>query len=286
MACQPGLYLSVPVGGVVVDDRMDQLARRHLAFDGIEEADELLVPVSLHAATDHRTFQHVQCGEQRRRSMAFVVVGHGAAAAGFQRQSRLGTVERLDLALFVDRQHHRVGGRIEIKADDIRHFLSELRSTRALEAAHAVRLELVRRPDALHRAQIMAVAFAMARPVQYVVPGGGSPHVSATTCATLSAGIGRLPGLRVLSRSNPSGPSSAKRCCQRQTMGRLTLISFATCCTGRPLAEARTTRARSMYLPARLRSDAIALSRFLSAALNNTHTVCAMLTKSHGNRML
>ena len=44
--------------------------------------------------------------------------------------------------------------------------------------------------------------------------------------------------------------------------------------------------ARSMYLPARLRSDAIALSRFLSAALNNTHTVCAMLTKSHGNRML
>ena len=100
MACQPGLYLSVPVGGVVVDDRMDQLAGRHLAFDGIEEADELLVPVSLHAATDHRTFQHVQCGEQRRRSMAFVVVGHGAAAAGFQRQSRLGTVERLDLATF------------------------------------------------------------------------------------------------------------------------------------------------------------------------------------------
>ena len=28
---------------------------------------------------------------------------------------------------------------------------------------------------------------------------------------------------------------------------------------------------------------AIALSRFLSAALNNTHTVCAMLTKSHGH---
>ena len=42
------------VGGVVVDDRMDQLAGRHLALDGIEEADELLVPVSLHAATDHR----------------------------------------------------------------------------------------------------------------------------------------------------------------------------------------------------------------------------------------
>ena len=248
MPCQPGLYLSVPVGGVVVDDRMDQLARRHLAFDGIEEADELLVPVSLHAATDHRTLQHVQCGEQRRRSMAFVVVGHGAAAAGFQRQSRLGTVERLDLALFVDRQHHRMGGRIEIKADDIRHFLSELRITRALEAAHAVRSWCAAQMRCTERRD-MAVAFAMARPVQYVVPGGGSPHVSATTCATLSAGIGRLPGLRVLSRSNPSGPSSAKRCCQRQTMGRLTLISFATCCTGRPLAEARTTRLARCICP-------------------------------------
>ena len=178
----------------------------------------------------------------RRTTSSFhgvLVVGHGAAAAGFQRQSRLGTVERLDLALFVDRQHHRMGGRIEIKADYIRHFLSELRITRALEAAQrcgwswcAAQMRCTERRD-------MAVAFAMARPVQYV-PRGRPPHVSATTCATLSAGIGRLPGLRVLSRSNPSGPSSTKRCCQRQTMGRLTLISFATCCTGRPLAEART----------------------------------------------
>ena len=127
----------------------------------------------------------------------------------------------------------------------------------------------------------MPATLAMARPVQYVVPGGGSPHVSATTCATLSAGIGRLPGLRVLSRSNPSGPSSAKRCCQRQTMGRLTSISVATCCTGRPFAEARTTCTRSTCLRGRLRSAAIASSRLLSDMLNKTHTVCAIHTDPH-----
>jgi hypothetical protein len=37
-----------------------------------------------------------------------------------------------------------------------------------------------------------------------------------------------------------------------------------------------TTSTRSMYLRGWLRSDAIASSRFLSDALNNTHIVCAM----------
>jgi hypothetical protein len=39
---------------------------------------------------------------------------------------------------------------------------------------------------------------------------------------------------------------------------------------------ASTTSTRSMYLRGWLRSDAIASSRFLSDALNNTHIVCAM----------
>jgi hypothetical protein len=64
----------------------------------------------------------------------------------------------------------------------------------------------------------MPATLAMARRVQCVTPGSGAPQVSATTRATVPAGTGGLPGLRVLSRSNPSGPSSAKRCCQRQTI--------------------------------------------------------------------
>ena len=37
------------VGGIVVEDRVDQLAGRHGALDGIEEAAELQVSVALHA---------------------------------------------------------------------------------------------------------------------------------------------------------------------------------------------------------------------------------------------
>jgi len=46
MPCQPLPHLLMLVGCVVVDDGVDCLLRRHLRFDGIEEADELLVPVA------------------------------------------------------------------------------------------------------------------------------------------------------------------------------------------------------------------------------------------------
>ena len=102
------------VGGVVVEDDMDQLASRDLALNGIEKADEFDVPVALHAATDHCAVEHAEGGEQRGGAVPLVIVCHGLAAPGLDRKSRLGAVERLDLALFVNRQHHSVGWRIDV----------------------------------------------------------------------------------------------------------------------------------------------------------------------------
>ena len=48
MPSQPFLHPGVFVGRVVVDNGVDRLSCRHLGLDGIEEADELLVPVTLH----------------------------------------------------------------------------------------------------------------------------------------------------------------------------------------------------------------------------------------------
>jgi hypothetical protein len=64
------------VSGVVVDDRVDDLAGGNRAFDRVEEANELLVPVALHAAADHRALQHIQGSDQRCRAVALVVVRH------------------------------------------------------------------------------------------------------------------------------------------------------------------------------------------------------------------
>ena len=80
-------------------------------LDGVEEADELLMAMALHAPSDDLAVQHVEGGEQRGRAVALVVVGHGAGAAALHGQAGLRAVERLDLALLVDRQNHRVSGR-------------------------------------------------------------------------------------------------------------------------------------------------------------------------------
>ena len=46
MAAQPAQDLGVFVGGVVVEDHVDHLARRHLALDRVQEAEELLVAMA------------------------------------------------------------------------------------------------------------------------------------------------------------------------------------------------------------------------------------------------
>ena len=129
------------MGGVIVEDHVDDLSRRDLGLDGVEEADELLMAMALHVAADHRAVENVEGGEQRRRAVALVVVGHRAGAALFQRQPRLGAVERLDLALLVDRQHDGVRGRIDVEPDDVAQLVDELWVVGELELAHAMRLQ-------------------------------------------------------------------------------------------------------------------------------------------------
>ena len=77
---EPGQHLRLLVGGVVVEDDVDDLAGRHGRLDGGEEADELLVPVALCAAAEHAPVEHVEGGEQGG-AVTPVVVGHGAGAA-------------------------------------------------------------------------------------------------------------------------------------------------------------------------------------------------------------
>ena len=95
------------VRGVIVDDQMNFALGRGLAVDLVEEADELLMPVAAHALADDLAVEHVERGEQGGRAVPLIIMGHRAAAAAPHRQPRLGAVERLDLALLIDRQHQR-----------------------------------------------------------------------------------------------------------------------------------------------------------------------------------
>ena len=152
MPTEPLHDLRVLVGAVIVEDHVDDLTGRDIRLDSVEEADELLVAVALHAAVD-------------------------------------------DLAW------------------------TERRLTPA--------------------------AFAMPRPVQWVLSPGGGANVRSTTRLTVSAGSGDLPGGRVLSRKSPSMPSCMKRSCQRQTTGFERPERRMISSVPQPSAVARITRARA-----------------------------------------
>ena len=70
------------VGGDVVEDRVDRLAGRDSNLDGVEEPDELTVPVALHATAEHGTRQDIKGSKQCRHAVTGVVMGLGGRVAG------------------------------------------------------------------------------------------------------------------------------------------------------------------------------------------------------------
>src|SRR3954469_4079505 len=71
---------------------------------------------------------------------------HGAGAAPLHGQAGLGAVERLDLRLLIDRQHHGMRRRVDIEADDVPEPGHEVGIVGELEAADAMRRQA---PDAV-----------------------------------------------------------------------------------------------------------------------------------------
>ena len=51
--------LGMLVRGIVVDNYMDRFPPRHLGIDNVEEADELLMAMTLHTLADDLAFQHI-----------------------------------------------------------------------------------------------------------------------------------------------------------------------------------------------------------------------------------
>ena len=58
--------------------------------------------MALHAAPDDLALKYIEGGEQGGSTMALVIVGHCGTAPFFHRQTRLGAIEGLDLALLVE----------------------------------------------------------------------------------------------------------------------------------------------------------------------------------------
>jgi hypothetical protein len=86
------------------------------------------------------------------RVVSDVIVGDALNIAKPERQHWLRALQRLDLALLVDAQHHSVIGRIEIKSDDVPDLVDEQRIGGKLKALGAMRLNAEQGEHARHGA--------------------------------------------------------------------------------------------------------------------------------------
>src|SRR5271167_4113770 len=74
MAGEPSFDFGMLMGGVVIKDGVDRLVGRHRALDGIEEADEFLMGMALHATAEDDAIEGVEGGKQGGRAVALVVM--------------------------------------------------------------------------------------------------------------------------------------------------------------------------------------------------------------------
>ena len=103
MPCGPGEHVGVFVCGVVVDDEMKLLVFRGLAVDQTQELESLLMAVAIHAGGHQLAIERIQRRKQCGCAVTLVVVSHGLSAAFFHGQAWLGSIQRLNLALLVQR---------------------------------------------------------------------------------------------------------------------------------------------------------------------------------------
>ena len=94
---------------------------------------------------------HVQGGEQGGGAVAGIAVRDAFDVSEPEGQQRLGSLQRLDLALLVHAEHHRALRRVEVESDDVVDLLGEERIGGELEVLLPVRLDVERSPEPVDR---------------------------------------------------------------------------------------------------------------------------------------
>lgn len=144
---KPGFHAGMFMRPVIIHDQMEIEFGRGLGVDFLKEPDELLMPMTGHAISDHLAIKHAQGRKQSRRSMTDVIMRHCSTATFLQGQTGLGSVQSLDLAFLIHAQNQRLVWRIQIKPHDVAQLLHEPLVTAEFEGPDQMRLQIVLLPD-------------------------------------------------------------------------------------------------------------------------------------------
>ena len=96
---------------------------------------------------DNGAFKHIQRSKKAGGPVTFIIMRHRPASTFFHRQPWLGSVQRLDLRLFINTQHHGFFRRIQIEADHIRQLFNKLFVPGQLECLGTMWLQPISIPD-------------------------------------------------------------------------------------------------------------------------------------------
>ena len=105
LGLEPTLHGGALVGAVVVENEVDVEFRGHLLFQLMEEFDELLAPMARQATTDDLAIEDIEGGKQGGGSVPLVIMRLAFRPSRPQGQKGSGSVQRLDLALFIDAEY-------------------------------------------------------------------------------------------------------------------------------------------------------------------------------------
>ncbi len=115
----PCFYGSMMVLRIVITNQVNLFAGRRAPVDQVQKADPLLMLVLYHAGADDLSIGDIESYEEGCGPIEPVVMGHGLAVSQFQRQARLGAVQRLDLTPFIPREDDAMFCRAPLKTYDI-----------------------------------------------------------------------------------------------------------------------------------------------------------------------
>lgn len=139
------------VGGYVVHDDADVEIAGNVGLDDVQEGAELARPMAGEAFADDPAGGGVERREQAEGSVTHVAMGAPLDLAWAHGQKWLRSIERLDLALFIDAEDNGAFGRRQVKADDVAHFFDEQGTGRQCEGLGAMRLKAEGFPDSVDR---------------------------------------------------------------------------------------------------------------------------------------
>src|SRR5262245_20730973 len=140
------------VRSVIVHDKMDVELSRYIGVDMLEKAQEHLMTMSGSALGQDLTVCNIKGRKQCRGAMSDRAVGDALDITQPKWQNRLRTLERLNLARYVDAEHDRMIRRIEIEPDNVLHLVDKQRIGGKLEALGAMRLNAEQGEHPRHRA--------------------------------------------------------------------------------------------------------------------------------------